>query len=108
MTLTELAEKLHEIFDFDFLTVSNYAYDTIIDMNGNIGERYEPHFELWQADSKEVISFDDGTGEWGNYGDGDATLLQLGDISCFAYVDLSEYADGDGNIDYSKCIVEVK
>lgn len=107
MTLNELAKKLNEIFKFDFMTVSNYSYDTIIDMNGNIGTRYEPHFQLWQAQTKEVVSFDEETGEWGDYEDkGWSVILELGDIRDFVDIDLSEYMV-DGTIDYSRCIVDL-
>ena len=81
MTLKELAQKLSKIFRFRYLTVSTTRVIKMWDA--------KPLFDkAWL-----------GTDEYGSLG------MLIYHKECA--LDLSEYADADGNIDYSKCIVEV-
>lgn len=84
MTLTELAKKLREIFKFRYLTVSPYREDVL----------------LWR-DKPECDGF---------YWRSTEPCAQLAFHSNLLSVslDLFEYKDAEGNIDYSKCIVEVE
>lgn len=104
MTLTELAKKLREVFAFDVLTYS--AYD-----NCDCYATYQKEsIILWQRNSPGALPEYDATGF---YFDGDADVLALYEIGNMGVtiaeiLDLSEYGDENGNIDYSKCIVEVE
>ena len=86
LTLKELARELRKVFIFDYVT---------IDDDGTITS--------WRGKPLYISTI----GVW----DRNAYLGSLDifhtDISCTVDLDLSEYTDADGNIDYSKCIVEV-
>ena len=86
LTLRTFAIELRKLFKFRYLTISG-PYDAD-------AYRDEPH---WAEADK------DGPGYW---------ISAYGCVFCFEphairSLDLSEYAGADGNIDYSKCIVEV-
>ena len=82
MTLTELAHELRKLFDFKYLTVNTTRVIKMWDT--------KPLFDkTWLR-----------TDDYGSLG----MLIYHKECS----LDLSEYSDADGNIDYSKCIVEVE
>ena len=84
LTLRELAQELRRLFRFKYLTVDPYADEITFWMD-------KPEWvcdSWWAGDSSYLFDF---------Y----ANRLN-------AYLDLSEYKDADGNIDYSKCLVEVE
>lgn len=86
MTLTELAQELRKIFKFRYLTVSeDWPLPTIIMWGGKV----EYDGRGWNM--IEPKSY---------YGSFNVSSL------C-TKLDLSEYADENGVIDYSRCIVEV-
>lgn len=85
MTLTELAHELRKLFEFKYLTVTDdWPMPTVM---------------MWS----EKPEYDRG---WSIV----FSNSYLGSFNCWAVrnIDLSEYKDADGNIDYSKCIVEVE
>ena len=86
LTLTELAREMRKLFEFDYVTV---------DANESITfwvrkPLYISMCGLWERnaylDSWDIFNID---------------------FSSAVNLDLSEYKDAGGNIDYSKCIVEV-
>lgn len=88
-TLTELAQKLRKIFDFRYLTVhKNWCR--------------RPAIYMWSGEP--IYTCPNDIGGWtrahcvGSF-EKDYTMMDL---------DLSEYEDENGSIDYSKCIVEVE
>ena len=93
MKLTELANELRKIFKFKYLTVER-----------SFGRLYfagwtrKPH---WRGETGYMF--------WYRKKDNYA-FLALNFFNTFLEeeIDLSEYADEDGDIDYSKCIVEVR
>ena len=89
MTLTELAHKLRKIFKFRYLTVSPDFCGCPIEIYcwTSIRPTYNAKGRMWISQTI-VSSFE-------------AWHLEKS-------LDLSEYKDADGNIDYSKCIVEVE
>ena len=98
MTLTELAHELRRIFGFRYLTLDVFVhYGDIVGLDVITLWVVEPYYDdedkqfefLWNHDRKTGSLFD----------------IPLSSLS--VNLDLSEYADADGNIDYSKCIVEV-
>ena len=86
MTLTELAQKLSKIFKFKYLTVSS--------TNGlciNVWKYFKPEWS-------------ESDGEWiGCYL---AFEIYPDELEC--KLNFSEYVDTDGDVDFSKCIVEVE
>ena len=87
MTLTELARETRKLFEFDYVTV---------DAEGSITfwvrkPLYISMCGLWERnaylDSWDIFNID---------------------FSSAVNLDLSEYADENGEIDYSRCIVEVE
>lgn len=98
MTLTELAKKLREIFEFKYLTC---------DMSEKIRMwRVRPEFRnpttlydggAWRIPRKSHASKDAVLAEKHGFG-----------RSLISPLDLSEYKDENERIDYSKCIVEVE
>lgn len=93
LTLTELAREMRKLFDFRWLTVDEGK-----------------EIQLWVCFSEDDPPefYEDGC--W--YSDSpmtDELCSILPSMGLFAIdLDLSEYKDADGNIDYSKCIVEVE
>ena len=86
LTLKELSREMRKLFEFDYVTV---------DANESITfwvrkPLYISMCGLWERnaylDSWDIFNID---------------------FSSAVNLDLSEYKDADGNIDYSKCIVEV-
>lgn len=99
MTLTELARVLRKLFGFKYLTLDAFVhYGDIIGPNIITLWVVEPYYDdedkqfefLWNQDRKTGAIFD----------------IPVSSLS--VNLDLSEYKDADGNIDYSKCIVEVE
>ena len=99
MTLNELAIELRKIFQFRYLTC---------DMSEKIRIwRVRPEFR------NQTSIFD--CGSWRiprkqSHANREAALAEKHGFgrSLVSPLDLSEYKDTDGNIDYSKCIVEVE
>ena len=88
LTLAELVQEMRKLFKFKYLTCEFYG-----------GNRCY------------VISFWNGKPEWRDVSWWCCDKCDLiGDIKLYksAELDLSEYRDADGIIDYSKCIVEVE
>ena len=87
MTLTELARELRKLFKFKYLTYSNeYEEDEICLFQGRVAYvdgawNDQPPYAMAMVIDPDLLS---------------------------AKLDLSEYADENGEIDYSKCIVEVE
>ena len=83
LTLTELARELRKIFKFRYLTVSPYREEVLLwwDKPESDG------FYWWATETCTQVAF---------YSD----VLSVP-------INLSEYKDENGAIDYSKCIVEV-
>lgn len=84
LTLKELAREMRKLFEFDYVTVD--AEESIIFWVRK--PLYISMCGLWERSL------------------GSLDLFSI-DFSYFVNLDLSEYKDADGNIDYSKCIVEV-
>lgn len=85
MTLKELAVELRKLFEFRYLIVAPFG--AIYALSGQ-KPKYSEEEGYWIVDlSKSSIVFE----TW---------------PSVFT-LDMSEYMDDQGNIDYSKCIVEV-
>lgn len=84
LTLNELARELRKLFKFKYLTVSPYREEVLLwwDKPESDG------FYWWATETCTQVAF---------YSD----VLSVP-------INLSEYKDADGNIDYSKCIVEVE
>lgn len=93
MTLKELARKLRKIFRFKYLTACyKMTAGSRIGLDLFIGPK--PDFTH--------------DGYWANnYVVAGGSLVIPADLLDIP-LDLSEYKDADGNIDYSKCIVEVE
>lgn len=85
LTLTELAQELRKIFNSKYLTVADdWPMPTV--MMWSKKPEYDRGWNIVFSNS------------------------YLGSFNCWAVrnIDLSEYKDADGNIDYSRCIVEVE
>ena len=89
LTLTELAHELRKLFDFRYLTVhKNWCR--------------RPAICMWSSEPRYICPND--IGGWTKA----HCVGSLEKDYTKMYLDLSEYKDADGNIDYSKCIVEVE
>lgn len=88
MTLKELAHELRKIFKFKYLTAHRSGVELFLRMYAK-KPSYFKTYSVW--------------------GEADAVFFPIA-VSEDLRVDinLSEYKDADGNIDYSKCIVEVE
>ena len=82
MTLNELAIKLRKVFKFRYLTVDDSR--CIYAWRGK-KPRYLEKEKYWTGNSSVVLE------TWAHE----------------VYLDLSEYKDENGEIDYSRCIMEV-
>ena len=83
MTLKELAHELRKVFKFRYLTVSR---DIVL---------------LWKKKPVYLIR------EW--FIEGSIDQFMVINMDFFSVdIDLSKYKDENGNIDYSRCIVEVE
>ena len=91
ITLAEFAKKLREILKFDYLTC---------DGSGNLRD-----YCIW-LDKPDYVAEEGWTLQL-RY-EFVTPLLVLESYRMAVNIDLSEYADDDGNVDYSKCIVEVE
>lgn len=92
MKLSELARELRKIFKFKYLT-----------MESPFGNLY---FALWAR--KPYWEGKTGYESWRSERDEDNFIVaDFYDFCLEAKLDLSEYVDEAGDIDYSKCIVEV-
>lgn len=102
LTLRKLAKKLRKVFRFDVLTYSVYE--------DNYYKKQKDEVVLWaRIPYMKLPEYDKERGAWL----GDVNTLALIRISNIRVrieeiLDLSEYADENGNIDYSRCIVEVE
>ena len=89
MTLKELVQKLRQMFDFEYLTC-----------------------EILSGCRVYVISLWNGKPRWRGgswwWCDGCDLIVDIKLYMKFIDLDLFEYNDADGIIDYSKCIVEVE
>lgn len=88
MTLEELARELRQISDFDYLTCEKETYCMYAKVTLH-WDKPEWRAPFWFA---------------GNENQETAGELMINPL----LLDLSKYKDADGNIDYSKCIVEVE
>ena len=98
LTLTELARELRKIFKFRYLTLDavddgDCAYPDVITLWVD-----EPYYE--SSDKQFEL-------QW-NYDKKSGAIIMIPISSLQIDIDLSEYADENGNIDYSKCIVDVE
>lgn len=91
MTLKELARELMKLFKFRCLV----AYGS---------ELYGYRVRAYLLKPKYIPI----GGFWFNATRGNDALLDISFSDLMCELDLSEYKDADGNIDYSKCIVEVE
>ena len=87
MTLEEFARELSKLFKFGWLTVDKEGW-----------------FSLWirKSGNEPPMYSEDG---WSSYSAATYPLMHI--VPEVLKLDLSEYADKDGVIDYSRCIVEV-
>ena len=88
LTLKELAHELRKIFKFKYLTAS---LNTRIHLWSGRAPIYRINGKYWTSDFIKT-----------------SVLGELMGMELVNVLDLSEYKDADGNIDYSKCIVEVE
>ena len=91
LTLKELARELRKLFEFGYLV----AYGS--ELYG-----YRVRSYLFKPKYIPIGGF------WFNATRGNDALLDISFSDLRVNLDLSEYKDADGNIDYSKCIVEVE
>ena len=91
LTLKELAHELRKLFGFGYLV----AYGS--ELYG-----YRVRAYLFKPKYIPIGGF------WFNATRGNDALLDISFSDLRVNLDLSEYKDADGNIDYSKCIVEVE
>ena len=88
LTLTELARQPLWILKYRYITVSDFNHKGHLVM------------EFWE----DKPTFSKVACIWDH-----ASFIYTVDVSNLGFtLDLSEYKDADGNIDYSKCIVEVE
>ena len=88
MTLTELARELRKLFKFKYLTAHRSGVELFLRMYAK-EPSYFKTYSVW--------------------GEADAVFFPIAVSEDLRVdIDLSEYKDADGNIDYSKCIVEVE
>ena len=87
LTLKELAIELRKIFKFKYLTAS---YKRIHLWSGS-APIYREDWKYWIANFVKT-----------------SVVGELLGVELVNALDLSEYKDADGNIDYSRCIVEVE
>lgn len=85
MTLKELTCELRKIFKFKYLTVSNTNGCCI-----NVWKYFKPE---WNESDEEWI--------------GCYLAFDIYPDELICELDFSEYVDADGDVDFSKCIVEV-
>ena len=93
MTLTELAQELKKTIAFDYMTMhKNWCKNPIILLY--VGKpRYSRRGDF---------------GGWCPVLGKSHTICSINVYSVIGGIQLLEYADADGNIDYSKCIVWVE
>lgn len=89
LTLEDLAHELRKLFRFKYLTCEFYGGSKVYVISLWNGEPRWRGGAWWWCDNCDLIT--------------DIKLYMK-----FAKPNLSEYRDADGNIDYSKCIVEVE
>ena len=95
MTLNELARKLREVFNCNYVTVEyNHGLQQIV-------------ICLWRKNGPSSPVFNKKEMGWFNRGDSPFEFT-INEKSLRIDLNLSEYRDADGKIDYSKCIVEVE
>lgn len=93
MTLKELAQELKKTIAFDYMTMhKNWCENPIILLYGG-KPRYSRGGDI---------------GGWCTVAGKSRVICSINAYSVIGGIQLSEYADDQGNIDYSKCIVEVE
>ncbi len=88
LTLRELAIELKKIFRFKYLTAHRSGVELFLRMYAKKPSYFETYSVWSEADAVFFV------------------IAVSEDLR--VDIDLSEYKDADGNIDYSKCIVEAK
>ena len=104
LTLKELAHELRKLFKFDILTYSAWE-----DGDCYVTEQLDEIILWYRRVPGALPEYDETAGNF--YGDVEViALLKISSMNAMVSepLDLSEYKDADGNIDYSKCIVEVE
>lgn len=89
ITLTELANEMRKVFDFKYLTADNLR-----------PRGRDIEIALWEG-MPELDEYNHWQDNESNY------VLSFYEYNMLFDLDLSEYADENGKIDCSKCIVEV-
>lgn len=88
MTLTELANGLRKIFDFNYITVHARINFSVV--------------TLWKSKDRPYFY----PNEWNTLYCDD--FVGAFDLNCLTKnLDLSEYADESGKVDYSRCMVDL-
>ena len=99
LTLTELAYELRKIFKFKYLSYGEMFYWG------------QSHNVLWISGKPLTLVVRDEGGEgvpcYIHEWEGEDIIETFSEDALVYPLDLSEYKDENGNIDYSKCIVEV-
>lgn len=92
MTLEELAQDLRKIFKFKYLTLEHTGYISLWKNRPKYSEDFTGSGKTWRRGDDHICGL----------------CAYLFPNSIDVELDLEEYKDAEGNIDYSKCIVEVK
>lgn len=97
MTLKELAQELRKIFRFRYLTCEGDGHVYFFKVF-----RYKPKYV-----KSKILGYEYWRGEY-SIDVQNKPIVNASSVDIPFIFDLSEYADENGNIDYSKCIVEVE
>lgn len=92
MTLEELARGLRKIFRFRYLTLEHTGYISLWKNRPKYSEDFTGSGKTWRRGDDHICGL----------------CAYLFPNSIDVELDLEEYEDADGNIDYSKFIVEVE
>ena len=92
ITPLELADWLRQAIFFDYLTVSK--------------EKYGIFVRLWKSKDESAPEFYEGA--WLPFTGGVDTIAGFNKQNLIAELDLSEYSDEYGEIDYGKCIIKCR
>lgn len=99
MTLNELAKELRKIFKFRYLAAGEMFYWG------------HSHTVVFLSNGPLTLSVRDEGGEgcpcYIHEWEGEDIVEVISELDLVCPLDISEYKDADGNIDYSKSIVEV-
>ena len=92
LTLEELAHELRKFFDFRYITADVHGTDSVfVDLWHSEEPIYRHEYDKWLDQGLEKLGWFSFNVRW-----------------IKKRLDLSEYADENGEIDYSRCIVEVE